>query len=571
MLALRCRSCESRKNIRVAAGMSSTMLPRKCAASAESQGAAVGGATGSKDCGFDPYDILGDQSDYVDQQTLKMQESPESIPTGEMPRHLRLVCERYMSGRAVPGARITAIGVYTIDQGGEKKRGRSAGVSTVKNPYVQVVGMRVNDSEEGRSSYIFTPEEETAFVTLSRRPHVYDAITKSIAPAIYGHEDIKRAIACQLFGGARKSLPDGMKLRGDINLLLLGDPGTAKSQFLKFVEKIAPIGVYTSGKGSSAAGLTASIIRDPATREFYLEGGAMVLADGGVVCIDEFDKMHVGDRVAIHEAMEQQTISIAKAGITTILNTRTSVLAAANPVFGSYDDTKSAFENIEFQSTILSRFDLIFIVRDRRNEAKDKRIAEHVMGVHMQNIDEQTRPEIDPSLLKRYISYARVKCFPRLSEEAAKVLEDHYVSIRSSMRQREVDGEGNAIPITVRQLEAIVRVSESLARMSLSPQATVNHVNEAIRLFKVSTVEAASSGVSGPENLTPEVLAEISRVEALLKRRLPIGSRTSQQRICEDFQARGVASNVVAKAISIMVSRDELEYRNQRKIVYRKR
>jgi DNA replication licensing factor MCM5 len=187
-----------------------------------------------------------------------------------------------------------------------------------------------------------------------------------------------------LFGGSRKRLPDGVRLRGDINVLLLGDPSTAKSQFLKFTSRVAPVGIYTSGKGSSAAGLTASVVKD-ARGEFYLEGGAMVLADGGIVAIDEFDKMRPADRVAIHEAMEQQTISIAKAGITTVLNSRSSVLAAANPVFGRYDDLKSASENIDLMTTILSRFDLIFLVRDVREEERDRMICKHVMGVHIQN------------------------------------------------------------------------------------------------------------------------------------------------------------------------------------------
>ncbi len=224
------------------------------------------------------------------------------------------------------------------------------------------------------------------------------------------HADIKKAIACLLFGGSRKILPDGMRLRGDVNVLLLGDPGTAKSQLLKFVERVAPICVYTSGKGSSAAGLTASVIRDPGSREFYLEGGAMVLADGGVVCIDEFDKMREDDRVAIHEAMEQQTISIAKAGITTILNSRTSVLAAANPVFGRYDDMKSPGENIEFQSTILSRFDLIFIVKDEHNEVRDQSIARHVLSVHMNTVRAPVAGavgDIDIEKMRGFISYCK--------------------------------------------------------------------------------------------------------------------------------------------------------------------
>jgi DNA replication licensing factor MCM5 len=193
-----------------------------------------------------------------------------------------------------------------------------------------------------------TAEDEERIIQMARDPKLYEKLTKSIASAIYGHDDIKKAICCLLFGGSPKRLPDGMRLRGDINVLMLGDPSVAKSQFLKFVERLAPICVYTSGKGSSAAGLTAAVIKDNASGEFQLEGGAMVLADGGVVCIDEFDKMRAQDRVAIHEAMEQQTISIAKAGITTILSSRTSVLAAANPVQGRYDDLKHAAEQIEF-------------------------------------------------------------------------------------------------------------------------------------------------------------------------------------------------------------------------------
>merc|ERR1712226_550499 len=228
----------------------------------------------------------------------------------------------------------------------------------------------------------FTNEEEEEFRRLAAKPNVHEILPKSIAPAIFGSVDIKKAIACLLFGGSRKILPDGLTRRGDINVLLLGDPGTAKSQLLKFVERVAPIAVYTSGKGSSAAGLTASVMRDPTSRNFVVEGGAMVLADGGVVCIDEFDKMREDDRVAIHEAMEQQTISIAKAGITTTLNSRCSVLAAANSVFGRWDDTKGE-DNIDFMPTILSRFDMIFIVKDEHDETRDMTLAKHVMNVHL--------------------------------------------------------------------------------------------------------------------------------------------------------------------------------------------
>merc|ERR550532_1155394 len=289
-------------------------------------------------------------------------------------------------------------------------------------PYLRVVGIQVETEGSGRTSsnLTFTQEDEEEFRRLAAKPGVADIISRSVAPSIFGSEDIKKSISCLLFGGSRKRLPDGLIRRGDINVLLLGDPGTAKSQLLKFVERVSPVSVYTSGKGSSAAGLTASVMRDPATKGFVVEAGAMVLADGGVVCIDEFDKMREDDRVAIHEAMEQQTISIAKAGITTTLNSRCSVLAAANSVFGRWDDTKGA-ENIDFMPTILSRFDMIFIVKDEHDENRDMTLAKHVMNIHMnaiQTAEEQREGELDLNTLKKYIAYIRSKCGPRISPEA---------------------------------------------------------------------------------------------------------------------------------------------------------
>lgn len=341
-----------------------------------------------QECGPAPYAVLPDDCLFVDQQTLKLQEAPEMVPTGEMPRSVLVAVERGLVDKAPPGTRVTVLAIASLftsgggDKGAGSKRAHDGG--GVKTTYLRVVGMERESSTA--DSARFSPAEEEAFRQLSRRPDVYDILYRSIAPSISGSYtvDIKKAILCLLFGGSRKRLPDGMKLRGDINVLLLGDPSTAKSQFLKFATRVAPVGVYTSGKGSSAAGLTASVVKD-ARGEFYLEGGAMVLADGGIVAIDEFDKMRPADRVAIHEAMEQQTISIAKAGITTVLNSRSSVLAAANPVFGRYDDLKSASENIDLMSTILSRFDLIFLVRDVRDEARDRMICRHVMGVHIGN------------------------------------------------------------------------------------------------------------------------------------------------------------------------------------------
>lgn len=400
-LHIQCRNCNHQQTIPVLGGFTGVTLPRQC-----SRPRIPNDPTAK--CPLDPYFVMHEKSAFVDQQVIKLQEAPDQVPVGELPRHVLISADRYLTNRVVPGSRCTVMGIFSIYQNKGSKNSSTGGAVAIRTPYLRAVGIQTNtDQVKGYTSY--TEEEEQEFLEMSRRPDLYNIMADCIAPSIYGNRDIKKAILCLLLGGSKKILPDGMKLRGDINVLLLGDPGTAKSQLLKFVEKAAPISIYTSGKGSSAAGLTASVQRDQSTREFYLEGGAMVLADGGVVCIDEFDKMRDEDRVAIHEAMEQQTISIAKAGITTILNARTSVLAAANPIFGRYDDMKTPGENIDFQTTILSRFDMIFIVKDEHTREKDERIAKHVMGIHMDNrgAEEITESEIPVDKMRRYLSYCR--------------------------------------------------------------------------------------------------------------------------------------------------------------------
>lgn len=469
----------------------------------------------------------------MDHQTLKLQEAPELIPTGEMPRTFLLTVDRELTDKVTPGNRVKIIGILSI----REKSGISEAANRGANmSYIRVLGIQSqsdkNASTTGFAMPNITQEDEERIITLSRDPNVYQKISKSIASAIYGHDDIKKAVACLMFGGSPKKLPDGMKLRGDINVLLLGDPSVAKSQFLKFVERVAPIAVYTSGKGSSAAGLTAAVIKDAASGEFQLEGGAMVLADGGVVCIDEFDKMRPQDRVAIHEAMEQQTISIAKAGITTILNSRTSVLAAANPLFGRYDDLKHAAEQIDFQSSILSRFDAIFIVRDVRDEAVDKAIATHVVNLHMLRQDASNSPEVDIEFLKKYLTYAKMKIFPRLSEEAGHMLQDMYVTDRQASKNQAISKKTQGIPITVRQLEAIIRISESIAKMHLQTIVKTIHVTEAHRIFKISTMNAAASGMnnSSPQ-LTDEMQVLVRKIEDAIKRRVAIGTRIAYPKL----------------------------------------
>jgi len=400
-------------------------------------------------------------------------------------------------------------------------------------------------------------------LTMAKDPNIREKIFNSVAPAIRASSkdviaDVKRAVACCLFGGSRKFLPDGTKMRGDINVLLLGDPGTAKSQFLKFAEKAAPIAVYTSGKGSSAAGLTASVIRG--RDGFALEGGAMVLADGGIVCIDEFDKMDPKDRVAIHEAMEQQTISIAKAGITTMLNTRCSVLAAANPRFGTYDDLASTSEQMDFETTILSRFDMMFLVRDVRDPQRDYDLAKHLTGLHKGEIAAEVDGEVPVAKLRKYLAYCRSKCQPRISNEAGETLANHYISIRKSLKEDKEAGKDAAIPITVRQLEAIIRISESLARMGLRDEVDMEDVEEALRLFTVSTLDSANKDKAAMGgNMTEEERDAVKQAEEQIRRRVARGSRISKFQLDQWLvSAGGVEDRIARRAIHGLVRSGEL-------------
>ncbi|GAA5913817.1 MCM DNA helicase complex subunit MCM5 [Sporobolomyces salmoneus] len=562
-LHLNCKSCRHVTEMEVQGGFSGFQLPRKCGSGAAPDG-------GPKDCPLDPYMIVHDKCTFVDQQTIKLQEAPDMVPTGELPRHLILSVDRYSTGKVVPGSRIVATGIYSTFQAGKGRRDTPVALRT---PYLRVLGLEVDREGAGGGARNFTAEEEEEFEKMGKQPGIYEKFSRSIAPSIFGNDDIKKSIACLLFGGSKKVLPDGMRLRGDINVLMLGDPGTAKSQLLKFVEKVSPIAVYTSGKGSSAAGLTASVQRDPTSREFYLEGGAMVLADGGVVCIDEFDKMRDEDRVAIHEAMEQQTISIAKAGITTILNSRTSVLAAANPVFGRYDDMKTPGENIDFQTTILSRFDMIFIVKDEHNEARDATIAKHVMNIHMNRATESSAVgEIDIEKMKRYISYCKARRAPRLSADAAQKLSSHFVALRKQVQQVERDNnERSSIPITVRQLEAIIRISESLAKIELRTEVLDQHVDEAIRLFKFSTMDAVRAG--NIDGMTKgELMEEIEAIERDLRQRNKLGTgRTMPYSSLRNYyvQQRGYTQHAFDRCLMILERSDVIQFLQQRRMVRR--
>lgn len=513
---LTCRTCLLSKVVKDA-------IPRSC----DTQG-----------CPIDPYIVIPEKSRVVDVQYVKIQESFEDIPTGETPRHFSICLEGSLINKISPGNQIKATGIYSIRNTNEKS-------------FSYLKALSVENSKT-KLKVSFTEEEEISFKKMAR-DNIYENIAKSIAPDIFGHEDIKKALGCMSFGGTRRVREDGITLRGDLNILLLGDPGIAKSQMLKFIEVVSPISVYTSGKGSSAAGLTASIIKDR-NNDFYLEGGALVLADNGVCCIDEFDKMNENDRVAIHEAMEQQTISIAKAGITTVLNTRTSILAAANPVFGRYDDYKTPAENIEFGSTILSRFDCIFIIKDKSGP-NDKIMAEHVLSLHSNRRIEEAKGVIPIEKLRNYIQYAKSKVFPTLSEAAAAKLNKFYVGIRQEVNSFEnPSNKKNSIPITVRQLEAIIRLSESLAKMELCAIVTTAHVDEAIRIFQVSTMNAVSQGHTIEGMVRPSFYQAVDAAIEKIKEIMPIGSSKAY---AELSAALKVSDSVLNKAVDTMIKQNK--------------
>ncbi|KAF8393078.1 hypothetical protein HHK36_021319 [Tetracentron sinense] len=539
-VTLVCKNCKNIKTVPCRPGLGGAIVPRSCDHIPQ---------PGEEPCPIDPWIVVPDKSKYVDQQTLKLQENPEDVPTGELPRNILLSVDRHLVQTIVPGTRLTIMGIYSIYQAANSSTGQKGAVA-IRQPYIRVVGIEEANEANSRCPSSFTSEEIEEFKKFASEADSYKNICSKIAPSIYGHEDVKKAVACLLFGGSRKGLPDGVRLRGDINILLLGDPSTAKSQFLKFVEKTAPIAVYTSGKGSSAAGLTASVIRDNST----------VSSSTSLI-------------VAIHEAMEQQTISIAKAGITTVLNSRTSVLAAANPPSGRYDDLKTAQDNIDLQTTILSRFDMIFIVKDIRMYSQDKLIASHIIKLHASAdaASSDTRAPKEENWLKRYIQYCRTECRPRLSDSAATMLQNNYVKIRQDMKQQANEsGESAAVPITVRQLEAIIRLSEALAKMRLSYVATEENVLEAIRLFNVSTMDAARSGINQHLNLTAEMANEIKQAETQIKRRMGIGSHISERRLIDDLTRMGLNESIVRRALMIMHQREEVEYKRERRVIVRK-
>ncbi len=434
-----------------------------------------------------PMRLLPHESQFRDWQKVRIQESPEELPPGSMPRSIDIILEGDIVDISRPGDLVKITGLLQTTPDFSRRGGKLA----TFNIFIEANGVEVAEKEYEQLE--ISDEDEKQIRTLAEDPYVHERIIASIAPSIQGHDSIKESIALLLFGGMAKTLPDGTRLRGKSNILMIGDPGTGKSQILKFVAGLAARGLYTSGKGTTAAGLTAAVVHDTESGAMTLEAGALVLADQGIACIDEFDKMDPNDRTAIHEAMEQHTVSIAKAGIVATLNARTSILAAANPTLGRYESSLSVQDNIRLPFTILSRFDLIWILVDTIEATRDRELAHFILDMHQlkKTKTEQTTPPVSPLFLKKYIGYANRYVLPQLSPEAAEVIENFYVDLRKS-----AEG-GAAVPITARQLESLVRLSEARAKMALRSKVTKEDAQAAVRLMEDSLRMVALDRVTG--------------------------------------------------------------------------
>ncbi len=415
-----------------------------------------------QECGGRSFRLIQDESEFIDTQTTKLQEPLENLSGGEQPRQINVVLEDDLVDSITPGDIIRITGTL--------KTVRDEQTKLFKNYiYCNYIDALEQEFEELKIS----EEDEAEIRELAANPDVYNKIINSTAPSIQGYREVKEAIALQLFGGCVKELEDKTRIRGDIHILIVGDPGIGKSQILKYVSKLAPRGIYTSGKGTSGVGLTAAAVKDD-LGGWSLEAGALVLADRGNACVDELDKMKSEDRSAIHEALEQQTISIAKAGIMATLNSRCAMLAAANPKFGRFDRYKSVAEQINLPAPILSRFDLIFVVEDKPDADRDRKLAGHILNIHQ---TAEIPFEIDPELLRKYIAYARKQPSPELTNEAIEVLKEFYVGMRGS-----AEDDDSPVPITARQLEALVRLSEANCKIRLGKEVTSDDAKRAIKL-----------------------------------------------------------------------------------------
>jgi DNA replication licensing factor MCM3 len=496
----------------------------------------TGSIVANKDASENPLELELGYCQYKDYQIVTLQEMPERSMVGVLPRSIEMILEHDLVDKLKPGDRVQSVGIYRPLPGMSNGHCNSTFRSTFLCNNVSIIGKEVGGVN-------LTGNEVQKIREISGMPNILDLLGRSLCPSIYGHDFVKKALILQLLGGVERTLENGTHLRGDINVMMVGDPSTAKSQLLRAIMDIAPLAISTTGRGSSGVGLTAAVTIDPETKEKRLEAGAMVLADRGIVCIDEFDKMSENDRVAIHEVMEQQTVTIAKAGMHASLNARSSVLAAANPMYGQYDRTRSPQSNIGLPDSLLSRFDLLFIVLDQLDPAPDRKISSHVIRMHQNrragttvepealnrgsklNLDDATEAAADAPVwqrggkgaagssekssvsaeaaerdilskefLRKYIHYAKSRIQPVLSEEATESISNEYVKMRAKQSKKN-------LPITTRSLETIIRLATASAKVRLSKSVDAEDVDVASNLLNFVLFHEFS------DNATPSLVA----------------------------------------------------------------
>ena len=524
-------------------------------------------------CSFKKLELVPKLSTFVDSQKLRIQESPEGLRGGEQPQTLDVDVIDDLSGIGTPGDRIIINGILRSQQRmikGEK--------STVFDIFLECNSLEFAEKEFEEVE--INEQDEDTIKALSEDTRIYEKITHSIAPTIYGSEEVKEAIALQIFGGIAKEMPDGSHLRGDIHVLLIGDPGIAKSQLLRYVVKLSPRAIYTSGQSSTSAGLTATAVKDEfGDGRWTLEAGALVLADMGIAAVDEMDKMQKEDRSALHEAMEQQSISVAKAGITATLKSRCALLGAANPKYGRFDMWGDIADQINMPPTLLSRFDLIFIMTDQPEQKRDLAIAEHILkshgigeliaqnkktpipGITDEYIQEQLKPimpEIEPALFRKYVAYAKRSCFPVLSTEAKDALIGYYLKLRGIAEQNK------PVPVTARQLEALVRLAEASARIRLSNTIEQHDAERVIHIVDACLRQIAYDARTGSfdiDKIATGISKEKRDIVRVIKDAIRDiggeGRRASKDQVIELVVSKGFSKDKVETGIDMLVRSGE--------------